>query len=182
MEAQLQAHGGGMPSAAAAGVTIERLLERTAQLQGCTFFAGGDEFVVEQLFREPEFSFLPMVALQAVRLGRPLGADMDAQMHLIGAECHINDAAPLGIEVTVRALHGNELGTLRAILFQKAADEVFRWTENSAVDLQAVFQNFMEGYENERLALEHYTAQIQAARQDALVRQARQSQTMESIS
>lgn len=82
-------------------------------------------------------------------------------MELVGAQS-FPAAGAFEFTVTVRPL-GDDVGVLRGLLFQQAADRLFGWHEDKRVDLMTVFQRFKDdGYERERHALDAYTAALAA--------------------
>ena len=164
-----------MVAVAIAGIPVSRLLEQIAAQQACVFHVDEEFFTSRQLFAGDDFSFVPFVVLQAVRIARQMGRDLFAQMSLVGAEASASAEAALGLHVEVRPLHGDDLATLRGLLFQQAADEVFGWQDQKDVDLRVVFDRFAQGYEPERAALETYTAQLAAALLDQQIRHTSES-------
>lgn len=150
---------------------VPRYLAGLARGAGCVFVAGDQQFPPEHLFDETDFSFLPMVVLQAVRVARPMGPDFITQMHWVGAECAADPERPLGFGVQIQPIGAgsdegreDDLRVLRASTYRQAAEEAFGWLTEREVDLRAVFQKFMQGYEAERAALEAYTAHLHHSR------------------
>ncbi|CAN7783644.1 hypothetical protein LJR175_008338 [Variovorax sp. LjRoot175] len=148
-------------------ISVERLLTNLAVQNGVSFTAAGIPYGVTEVFGSLDFSFMPAVVAEAIRIARALsvGIESDFDMELVGAQLF---PAEEGFEfnVTVRPL-GDAVGVLRGLLFQQAADRVFGWNEEKLVDLMAVFKRFKEdGYEQERQSLESYTAAL-AARVEA---------------
>jgi hypothetical protein len=152
---------------AAEMITVERLLQKLALQNGATFAVGDAEFQVSEVLGAEGFSFLPLVTLEAVRIARELSAGIESEldMDLIGARCAPGDE-PFRINVAVRPV-GDDVGVLRGLLFQQAADRVFGWNEQRTIDLRTVVAAYLsDGYEAEHVALETYSVAL-AARLDA---------------
>lgn len=148
-------------------ISVERLLTNLAISHGVSFTASGVSYGATEVFGSPDFSFMPAVVAEAVRIARALsvGIESEFDMELVGAQSS-PAAEAFEFNVTVRPL-GDDVGVLRGLLFQQAADRVFRWHAEKLVDLMAVFARFKEdGYEQERQSLESYTAAL-AARVEA---------------
>lgn len=148
-------------------ISVERLLTNLAVTNGVSFTAGGITYGATEVFGSPDFSFMPLVVAEAVRIARALsvGIESEFDMELVGAQS-IPTAEAFEFTVNVRPL-GDDVGVLRGLLFQQAADRVFGWNEEKVVDLMSVFNRFKEdGYEKERQALDTYTAAL-AARAEA---------------
>jgi hypothetical protein len=148
-------------------ITVERLLTNLAVTNEVSFTAGGVTYGPTEVFGSPDFSFMPAVVAEAIRIARALsvGIESEFDMELVGAQFLPADEA-FEFNVTVRPL-GDDIGVLRGLLFQQAADRVFGWNEEKLVDLMAVFKRFKDdGYGQERQALESYTAAL-AARSEA---------------
>lgn len=148
-------------------ITVERLLTNLAVSNGVSFTAGGISYGATEVFGSPDFSFMPAVVAEAIRIARALsvGIESEFDMELVGAQSMPAEEA-FEFNVTVRPL-GDDIGVLRGLLFQQAADRVFGWNEEKLVDLMAVFKRFKEdGNELERQSLESYTAAL-AARVEA---------------
>jgi len=148
-------------------ISVERLLTNLAVSNGVSFAAGGITYGATEVFGSPEFSFMPVVVAEAIRIARALsvGIESDFDMELVGAQSFPVEEA-FTFNVKVRPL-GDDIGVLRGLLFQQAADRVFGWNDEKVVDLMAVYRRFTEdGYEPERHALESYTAAL-AARAEA---------------
>lgn len=144
-------------------ISVERLLINLAAANGATFTAGGVEYAPSEIFGGQDFSFMPPVVAQAVRVARELsvGIESDFDMELVGAQ---SAATGDGFEftVSVRPL-GDDIAVLRGLLFQQAADRLFGWNEDKVVDLMAVFARFKEdGFAEERQSLDSYTAALAA--------------------
>lgn len=148
-------------------ISVERLLINLAAANGASFTAGGVDYVASEIFGGQDFSFMPPVVAQAVRIARELsvGIESDFDMELVGAQ---SAPSPDGFEftVSVRPL-GDDVAVLRGLLFQQAADRLFGWNEDKVVDLMAVFARVKEdGFSEERQSLDAYTAAL-AARAEA---------------
>ena len=144
-------------------ISVEKLLQKLAAQNGAVFTVGETVFQPSDVLGTEGFSFMPLVALQAVRLARELSAGIESEfdMDLVGAQCHPG-VEPFGIGVSVRPL-GEEVGVLRGLLFQQAADRLFGWNEQKSVDLQAVLSTYLaDGYAQEHVALENYAATLAA--------------------
>lgn len=148
-------------------IFVERLLTNLAVTNGVSFTASGVPYGATEVFGSPDFSFMPAVVAEAIRIARTLsvGIESEFDMELVGAKSFAAEEA-FEFNVTVRPL-GDDVGVLRGLLFQQAADRIFGWNEDKVVDLMAVFSRFKEdGYAQERQSLETYTAAL-AARADA---------------
>ncbi|TAL65774.1 MAG: hypothetical protein EPN79_11380 [Burkholderiaceae bacterium] len=160
-------------------ITVERLLTNLANQAGVAFHVQGQPFEAEHVFANNEFSFLPVVVLQAARLRREYFGATDREqpdlcLGLVGASI-TSPGDSLGPGVSLRPLACDELGVERGLLFQQAAEQIFGWEAGREVDLHAVMNRFMQdGYAEEREALESYTA-FEAARHEA------QRQSMEMV-
>lgn len=137
---------------------MEVLLTEMAIQQACSFHAGDQDFTPEQIFAADGFSLVPLVVLQAVRIGLELGKDALLQMSLVGAVSAPDPSGAAGLSVKVRPMRGDELAVYRGLLYLQAADQVFNWLNEKTIDLAVIYQSFKEGYELERRALEAYTA------------------------
>jgi hypothetical protein len=148
-------------------ISVERLLTNLATTNGVSFTAGGIIYGATEVFGSPDFSFMPAVVVEAVRIARELsvGIESEFDMELVGAQSS-STAEAFEFTVSVRPL-GDDVGVLRGLLFQQAADRVFGWNDEKVVDLMSVFNRFREdGYLKERQALDTYTAAL-AARAEA---------------
>lgn len=148
-------------------ITVERLLQKLALQNGATFAVGDADFQVSEVLGAEGFSFLPLVTLEAVRIARELSAGIESEfdMDLVGARCVPGDE-PFRIGVTLRPV-GDDVGVLRGLLFQQAAERVFGWHEQRTIDLRAVVATYLnDGYEAEHAALDAYSVAL-AARLDA---------------
>lgn len=148
-------------------ISVERLLINLAATNEATFTAGGVPYVASDVFGGKDFSFMPAVVAQAVRIARELsvGIESEFDMELVGAQA-VPAADGFEFTVSVRPL-GDDVGVLRGLLFQQAADRLFGWNEDKVIDLMTVFARFREdGYERERQSLDSYTATL-AARAEA---------------
>lgn len=148
-------------------ISVERLLINLAVTNEVSFTAGGVDYIPAEIFAGKDFSFMPAVVAQAVRIARELsvGIESDFDMELVGAQAFPASGA-FEFTVAVRPL-GDDVGVLRGLLFQQAADRLFGWNEDKRVDLMTVFERFKDdGYERERQSLDAYTAAL-AARAEA---------------
>ncbi|WP_298705756.1 hypothetical protein [Variovorax gossypii] len=154
-------------------ISVEELLQRLAVRSGTVFAVADRPFHAREVLGAEGFSFMPLVVLQAVRDVRELSVGMESELDLdlIGAICSPGEA-PFGISVSVRPLVDEvgvvQVGVLRGLLFQQAAERLFAWNQQPVVDLQAVIDGFnSDGYHEERELLEAYAANV-AVRQDVL--------------